>query len=350
MAENSHISWTDHTFNPWIGCTKVSAGCAHCYADRDNEYYKWNPAGWGPKAPRKRTSAANWKKSLIWDRDRWLECPGCGWRGSYKAIPVALDGSFMCPTCKRMDLQPARQRIFCASLSDVFDDHPSIDAQWREDLWSLIEATPNLDWLLLTKRPEHVERFIPDRWTSYGYWDLHHFLPNTPPLPRNIWLGITAEDQDNFDARWPILAGLAARLCPSVLFVSAEPLLGSLDVSGWIDEVDEHDEDDHVYVPGIDWVIAGGESGPPARPTHPDWVRSLRQQCACAEVPFHFKQWGEWIARNQWVLSGRDLGDVPEKAYVNAKPIAGDQVYRVGRQLAGRLLDGKLHAAFPPNS
>jgi len=218
MGEITGISWTDHTFNPWIGCTKVSTGCAKCYAERENQRYKWNPGGWGPEAPRKRTSAANWKKPLAWDRK------------------AKEDG--------------VRRRVFCASLADVFDDHPSIGAEWRTDLANLIENTPHLEWLLLTKRPGSI-------WVKPPIADL-----------KNIRLGVTVENQD---AIWR-MSHLANWHVPT--FLSVEPMLGPVKLD----------------LDGIGWVIAGCESGPGAREMDLDWVRDLRDQCQAAGVPFFLKQ------------------------------------------------------------
>lgn len=144
MAENSTIEWTTHTFNPWIGCTKVSAACDNCYAEAWAERFK--QVEWGPHGARKRTSDANWQKPIKWNR----EAEGAA----------------------------ERPRVFCASLADVFDNHKSILPEWRADLWSLIRDTPKLDWLLLTKRPQNVNRYIPQEWRDNGW-------------PPNVWLGTT---------------------------------------------------------------------------------------------------------------------------------------------------------------
>lgn len=326
MAENTAISWTDATFNPWIGCSKVSVGCKFCYADRENNRYRWNPAGWGPQAPRKRTSPANWKKPLQWNRE--AEKAG------------------------------VRKRVFCASLADVFDDHPSIEPTWRADLWNLIERTPHLDWLLLTKRPENIERFIPDRWDDYGYYRLHGKLSDGPPLPRNIWFGISAEDQANFDVRWFVFESAIHHLYPQVVFLSLEPLLSSINIQVALDEIDLGDEDRNYWTRPADWVITGGESGPNARPTHPDWVRSIRDQCQEANVPFHFKQWGEWALKGSVNSSSSDFGvlDPGGEFYRghtgwNGRSIDPDTseayVIKVGKRAAGRILDGQVWDEFP---
>ncbi|MDQ2081524.1 phage Gp37/Gp68 family protein [Xanthobacteraceae bacterium Astr-EGSB] len=179
MGENSKIDWTDHTFNPWIGCQKVSLGCDHCYAEMLNKRYNWNGAGWGPRAPRKLTSEVYWKQPYRWNRK-------------------ALEAS-------------ERRRVFCASLADVFDNNAPEGA--RERLFVLIRNTPVLDWLLLTKRPENIRGMLPDDWgDGYG----------------NVWLGATAENQECYDRRWRILSAIPAK----IRFVSYEPALGPLDIMG----------------------------------------------------------------------------------------------------------------------
>ena len=222
MAETT-IEWADFTFNPWTGCTKVSPGCDHCYAEGWAK--RSGHVEWGPHAARRRTAAATWQAPLKWN------------------LAAAQAGR--------------RARVFCASLADVFDNHPSIKLGWRDDLWKLIAATPHLDWLLLTKRPQNVGRFVPG-WMGPHSW------------PSNVWLGTTAENQAEADRRTAHLARIPAR----VRFLSCEPLLEGIKPN----------------LDGIHWVICGGESGPGARPMHPDWARSLRDQCAMEGVPFFMKQ------------------------------------------------------------
>lgn len=221
MAENSKIEWTDHTFNPWIGCQKVSPGCDHCYAEAlmDHRYHK---VEWGPHGERKRTSEANWKLPL-----RWAKAA----RGTGK-----------------------RPRVFCASLADVFDNQ--VSDLWRSDLFALIEDTPELDWLLLTKRPQNIKRMLWPKWDAR--------------LPSHIWLGTTAEDQHHYDLRWAVLKHLPA----AVRFISYEPAVGALKI-----------------VWGTpDWIICGGESGHGARMMDPAWAREVRDQCADSRIPFFMKQ------------------------------------------------------------
>lgn len=271
MAENSGIEWTHHTFNPWIGCTKVSAACDHCYAEAwDARGLQGQPTRWGPRAERTRTSAGNWSKPRTWN-------------SKAKAAGV-------------------RYRVFCASLADVFDNHKSILPEWRADLWRLIDATPHLDWLLLTKRPQNIAKMLPADWGD-----------GRP----NVWLGTTVENQTEADRRIPPLLDVPAR----VRFLSCEPLLGPVDLrsipwdeAAWVNALTGQIKfSDHFWT-RIDWVICGGESGKDARPMHPDWARSLRDQCIAAGVPFLFKQW-EGRSQREIKAKGRELDGVVWDGY-----------------------------------
>lgn len=230
MGEVTGISWTDHTFSPWEGCFKVSPGCAHCYAEARNERFN-DGAHWGPPAttPRLMRSPSYWKQPERWNRD------------------AAKAG--------------ARRRVFCSSLSDVFEDHPGVVAD-RIRLFALIEQTPNLDWQLLTKRPENMARLAPRSWETR--W------------PDNVWAGTTAENAEMLARRAPYLRQIPAR----VRFLSCEPLLEPL-------------EDFVLYADGIHWVIAGGESGSKARRYMLDWARRLSCDCADLGIAFFHKQCGD---------------------------------------------------------
>lgn len=239
MGENSGIQWTTHTFNPWVGCQRVSPGCEHCYAEAYDKRVGGAklPDGskalrWGPKAPRVRTSPANWRKPLAWDR-----------------AARAAD---------------RRDRVFCSSLADVFEDRPEL-VPWRAELFALIARTPSLDWLLLTKRPENIRRLWPEVEFPDGQ---RCFRPGVDWWP-NVWLGTTVEDQRRANERIPELVQVPA----AVRFLSCEPLLERLDLRRWLDE------DETGFVSLIDWVIIGGESGPAARPFAIEWARSLIAQC-----------------------------------------------------------------------
>lgn len=327
MAENSKISWTEHTFNPWVGCTKVSPGCAHCYAETlmDHRYGK---VKWGPQGVRIRTSAALWKKPLQWNKAQWQECIDCGWRGPVSETHVD------CPVCDSEELKPARQRAFSASLADIFElkeDQKEDMDRWRADLFKMIEDTPNLDWLLLTKRIENVGVMMPDAWLS-GF-------------PKNVWLGTSVENQKEADERLPILEHLGRSFRPSVIFVSAEPLLSAIDMDGFLEEEDFGDDEGQLWSRPIDWVIAGGESGPKARAMHPDWVRSLRDQCQQSGVAFHFKQWGEWKSADT-AMEGVEFvkASKMQMCQVAGAPLL---LHRIGKHNAGRLLDGREWNEFP---
>ena len=321
MAEESNIEWTDATFNPWVGCTKISPACDNCYAA--DWAQRFGDVEWGDH-PRRRTSEKNWNLPRRWNRmaDEWEATKG-------------------------------RPRfVFCASLADVFDNQ--VDPSWRNDLWALIKECDRLVWLLLTKRPQNIAKMLPADWGD-GY--------------PNVWLGTTVENQEVADRNIPHLVNVPV----AKRFLSIEPIVGPVDLRLRYDGVplnpfyqplgpcgyycsEEHGHVDHG--PGrcaIHWVITGGESGPNARPAHPDWYRSLRDQCQDAGVPFHFKQWGEWVPC--WMednYDGNGLAPIVDDA---ATDDPGDEKWydfkakvttafkmdhwRVGKKRAGRLLDGR---------
>lgn len=277
MGENSQISWTHHTFNAWIGCARVSPGCTACYAESLATKRMKLPV-WGVDAPRKALSESYWKKPHAWNR---------------KAAKLG-----------------ERHRVFCSSLADVFEIPPprntqAVDVQSaaRERLWELIEATPHLDWLLLTKRPENIAKLAP--WSALvaeGRYD------DRPAWPHNVWIGTTIEDQKRAEERIPWLIEVPA----AVRFVSCEPLLESVDLENvepyYIRDGERKTPFDptiridalrgHVKGPDdmlelrVDWVIVGGESGPGSRPFDVEWVRSIVKQCQTAKVPVFCKQLG----------------------------------------------------------
>jgi protein gp37 len=221
MAETSGISWTDATFNPWIGCTRVSPACDHCYAARDNERRKW-VADWGTGVPRRRTKT--WGDPVKWNR---------------KAQATGY-----------------RPRVFCASLADVFDNE--VDQSWRDDLWQLIRETPNLRWMLLTKRIGNASKMLPLAWDSGAY--------------EHVGLMATLANQEEWDRDYRKLADLPM----AWRGVSAEPLLGPIVIgSAW-----------------PDWIITGGESGPVRRALDINAVRLMRDQCVRRNIAFHHKQNG----------------------------------------------------------
>lgn len=266
MGANSKIEWTDHTFNPWLGCTKITPGCDHCYAEgwsKRSGLVKWG------KHPRKRTSEAYWRAPHKWNDSA--------------IIFERANGR--------------RQRVFCASLADVFDNQ--VDPTWREDLFKLIRACNRLDWLLLTKRPQNIAKMLPADWGA-GY--------------SNVWLGTTAEDQKRYNERWRHLSQINC----VVAFVSYEPAIGPL----------------RLLRKGRqpDWVISGGESGGGARVMNPQWVRDLISDCRELNVaPFH-KQWGTY-ASNPLVY---ETGLTPQEAQLQDQEGKG-----------GGFIDDRIIREFP---
>jgi len=242
MGKNSDIQWTDNTFNPWWGCTKVSPGCDHCYAESFSK--RTGHQVWGKDAPRRLFGDKYWNEPKKWNAE--AESTGI------------------------------RRRVFCASMADVFEDREDL-VEPRRRLFELILATPSLDWLLLTKRPSNVARILEDLNVkgTMGIWNLALALPN-------VWLGTTAENQQWWNNRIPVLMSIPA----TVHFVSAEPLLGPI-VMGELRP---------------DWLIVGGESGGKSRPMERAWVESLRDQCD-ERTAFFFKQWGGFDKK----AAGREL-------------------------------------------
>ncbi len=306
MSDTTKIAWADSTFNPWEGCTKVGPGCDHCYAENRNARYAGGQSiNWGPGAPRRRTSTSNWNKPRQWERkaDAFQAAHG------------------------------RRRCVFCASLADVFDNE--VDPVWRADLFELIKNTPSLDWLLLTKRIGNAARMIDEaqRETDIGY------SPDFAAWPwPNVWLGATIVNQTEADRDIPKLLATPA----VVRFLPMEPLVGPVDLERPRPGPDlDQGGGQMICQPwliqcGIDWVIAGGESGPQARPSSPRWYRELRDQCARAGVPFLFKQWGEHApARTSGPPLDSDINRL------------GDHLVRVGKKAAGRELDGITHTEFP---
>lgn len=351
MAENTKIEWADHTWNPWEGCQKVGPGCDHCYAENRNARFAGGQAiNWGPAAPRRRTSANNWNLPLRWN-----------------AQAEAFQAQ-----------HGRRQRVFCASLGDVFDN--AVDVQWRADLFTLIHQTPNLDWLLLTKRIGNVQPMLAE--LAHGN-DHDLSLLEMMPLP-NVWIGATIVNQAEADRDIPKLLAVPAR----VRFLSMEPLLGPVNLERPRPGPDlDQGGGSKICQPwliqsGIHWVIVGGESGPGARPMHPDWALSLRDQCEAVGTAFMFKQWGEWRPISQ-MSEGEDRalwrsrviakphedqsnlddiygrvcttestvihldGSVHHFLEPNAFPLGAMTMYRVGKKAAGRLLDGRTWDGFP---
>lgn len=277
MAETTGIAWTDSTFNPWIGCTRVSPGCDHCYAEAWDRRFavSGHAMHWGIGKPRQRTSASNWQQPLRWERGH----------------------------VEFMREHGRRRRVFCASLADVFDNEVPI--AWFVDLMELVRATPNLDWLMLTKRIGNWSSRISeavcylDEQTPASYpLPLRRWLVSWldgDEAPGNVWLGISVVNQTEADRDIPKLLAVPAR----VRFLSVEPMLGPIELRqrGYFHYCEQHDrtgfiDGTQVLRPPLDWIIVGGESGPHARAMPVEGARSLRDQCAAAGVPFFFKQMG----------------------------------------------------------
>ncbi len=321
MGTKTGIEWTDHTFNPWIGCTKVSAGCANCYAKTRDDRHMLGPVShWGPGAPRHITSLANWREPIKW------------------ANAARAAGR--------------RDKVFCASQADIFDVEAPVMA--RVALWDLIRSTSDrLSWQLLTKRPERISAVM-----------VEDELPETFFLDNHCWLGTSVEDQAAARSRVPSLLQVLAL----IHFISCEPLLGALDLfetrsrctcKGG-DEIADDCPGEFQLIDAINWVICGGESGPNARPMLPEWAENLRDQCNAAAVPFFFKQWGEWAPgacaghlpsrteRTATFWDGRWLYDSltpreSEELHRDDEP----DVYRLGKEAAGAMLDGREWKEFP---
>lgn len=354
MAANTAIEWCDATFNPWRGCTKVSDGCKFCYAETLSQRNPKVLGVWGPKGTRVMASESMWREPLKWNEEA-------------KAAGV-------------------RRRVFCASLADVFEGPETVSEEGyavivaaRERLFRLARKTNWLDWLFLTKRPENIPAALGaithPEFPHTDFWTLQQERPRP-----NWWFGTSVENQDAADKRIPELLKVPA----TVRFLSCEPLLGPVDLGAWLsdgvvcpecgyealpngdtwrcgnpsgagaecgwtggeDEVEP--EENHVH-----WVIAGGESGPNARPMHPQWARSLRNQCQGAGVAFFFKQWGEWQPIDQPWRQDDPLPLGKNEQWLN---LAGGQGYhgqivyrmrKVGKKDAGRLLGGRTWDELP---
>ncbi len=260
MGKDSAISWTHHTFNPWWGCVEVSPACDNCYA-RELAVNRWKIDVWGKDKPRRFFTDKHWNEPRKWN--------------------VAA---------KNLGV---RHRVFCASMADICEERPDLDPQ-RERLWKLIEETPDLDWMLLTKRPENYPAMLPQSWVA--------------DPRRNVWLGTTAENQRRADERIPELFKVPAL----VYWISAEPLIGPIDFGKF------WSRESH----GIDWVIVGGESGDKPRRMDPEWVRDIRRQCEENGAAYHFKQKGRVLAQELGCKDreGKDMSEWPMEFRIQQFP------------------------------
>lgn len=358
MADQTHIEWTDATWNPITGCTLVSDGCKHCYAATlAATRLKHHPS----RAGLARLNAAGEAKFTgeVRFNEQWLDQP-LRWR------------------------KP--RMIFVCAHGDLF--HENVPDEWIDKVFAVMGLAKHHTFQVLTKRPDRMREYMARRddqghHPAYSYAVLMAMTGrwNTPemrsadfiPLP-NVWLGVSVENQEAADQRIPDLLQTPA----AVRFVSAEPLLGPVDLTNvaedghsavdatreypayqayddWGDEADEMGPFDDQ--PPLDWVIVGGESGRNARPMHPDWARSLRDQCVAADVSFFFKQWGEWLPgefaappdvyfqNGDW-MDVNTLPDIDvEKNWCedwSTDEYEGHAIFkRVGKRAAGRLLDGR---------
>lgn len=348
MSDNSAIEWTDATWNPIVGCSIVSPGCMNCYA---------------------MAMAARIDKMTLSSHYEGLTKKVNGkqvWTGK---VALANNYIFQAPLRWRKP-----KRIFVNSMGDLF--HESIPDEWIDRVFAVMALAPQHTFQVLTKRAERMREYFaaPHPAPNVSMWqvrvcaaidalvpDRHdasraarHAVTWNTPLP-NVWLGVSCERQQEADERIPHLLQTPA----AIRFVSAEPLLGPIDLTAipWVD-----DGSNVNALCGLDWVIVGGESGPRARPMHPSWARSLRDQCATAGVYFFFKQWGEW----EWATEENFHTD-PDMSTNGCKWVHNDglvngpswhrpddrqdtdpvAMIRVGKKSAGRLLDGKEHNAFP---
>ncbi|MBN8283433.1 phage Gp37/Gp68 family protein [Zoogloea sp.] len=342
MADKSKIEWTDATWNPVTGCAKVSQGCKHCYAEREwPRMTKLVPAYAGRDFTDVRTHGDRLDQPIRWAK---------------------------------------RRMIFVNSMSDLF--HPAVSDDFIDCvvgvMWACLygrNEQPGHVFQVLTKRADRMRAYFnSDRreaWAraavNYGggidpdsLWD--QIMDFDGPHPR-IWLGVSVEDQAAANERIPLLLDTPA----AVRWISAEPLLGSVDIFSTMTGELLHTSGNEFDPGWLNWIVVGGESGPKARPMHPAWARSLRDQCATAGVPMLFKQWGEWVPRSDCYHTfddGKSLADIDPGATrwpcirLNENggdgnrledEDGGDSAYmqRVGKKLAGRLLDGVQHDGYP---
>lgn len=322
MASTTKITWTDATWNPVSGCTRISPGCDHCYIER---------------TPPMRIAG------------RRFDGPGVGATTGVQLHPERLE-------VPRRWKNP--KRVFVCSMADLF--HTGVPDEYIAQVFAIMADCTQHTFQVLTKRPARMRSLLRDR----GFWDRvtnlardkgARFCFSLPEglcwLP-NVWCGTTVEDQQQVEQRGHILTQTPA----AVRWLSAEPLLSSINLARLLPRQFESEQGGYWLAresqagtagagplwmtgPSIGWVVCGGETGPKARPIlNTGWVRNLRDQCSAARVPFHFKQWGEWIPSDQLA---------PEAQAGEQKKVGPRTVYRVGRKTAGRHLDGALHDAYP---
>lgn len=327
MSDKSKIEWTEATWNPLRGCSKVSDGCRNCYAETVANRFS------GPGQPYEGTISEG------------------RWNGHIRLVPEVL-------------IKPVRwrrpRRIFVNSMSDLF--HPDVPFDFIDQVFAVMALAPQHTFQVLTKRPERMMHYLQGlekrgarqvladtAEAVSGDEDAGIFVANRigagatskPGWPlKNVWLGVSVENQRAADERIPILLQTPA----AVRWLSCEPLLGPVDLSFNVQF--EHSDNEGFGVEsikGIDWIVVGGESGHKARPMHPDWARSLRDQCQAVGVPFLFKQWGEWAP-------GMNFPDfIPSSISASDMGFGDDlnNMWRVGKKAAGRELDGRTWDEYP---
>ena len=311
------IEWTDRTWNPVTGCSKVSEGCRNCYAEAISLRFKRSVGPW---------NAINAAENVVLHPDR-LHQP-FEWR------------------------EPSR--VFVNSMSDLF--HEQVPNNYIDQVFGVMAQARPHTFQILTKRPERMRAYLtsPDRNAKVALAAIGIPYPQWQwPLP-NVWLGVSVEDQRAADERIPHLLETPA----AVRFLSCEPLIGPVDLERWLVYYDSLYGEPWGSRGDLHWVIVGGESGPKARPMHPDWARSLRDQCVAAGVPFFFKQHGEWspdrpegAAPGTWD-GGRMRTFKPDGTLYSQRGHDWNDpgmvsMYRVGKKAAGRLLDGREWSQFP---
>lgn len=315
MSDKSTIEWTDATWNPSRGCSLVSAGCTNCYAMR--LAHRFSGPGGAYEGLTKTTSH------------------GPVWTGEIRVVPELLDEPLHWSTPRR---------IFVNSMSDLF--HEAVPDDFIGQVWRRMAWNQQHTFQILTKRPARMLKWLyahgQDAVFAGERAEYEQALKAHGWPLRNVWLGVSVEDQATADERLPLLLQTPA----AVRWISAEPLLGPIYLNWdvWPDL--------NPNGSGLNWVVAGGESGPAARPAHPDWFRSLRDQCGAAGVPFFFKQWGEWITGEKqddtfvWpdgIRQAVRLGNGDNQGFWDdAKPCI-----RVGKKTAGRRLDGRMWDEYP---
>jgi protein gp37 len=391
MADKSKIEWTDATWNPVRGCSVVSKGCRNCYAMQvtarfSQRYWEvWQGATLICSAKQKLTEAEARNKvaneaahgvvmearpsseGQAYEGLAYRNSSGAHWTGKVALIEKHLE-------------DPLRwqrpRRIFVNSLSDLF--HESIPDEWIDRIFAVMALGDWHTYQVLTKRPQRMRDYLSNPNCQLNVWNAafafaaqyprlkelanrHRVVRNGMdarwPLP-GVWLGVSVEDQKAADERIPLLLQTPA----AVRWLSVEPLLGPIDIKH--PGVRSILNTQH----GIHWVVVGGESGTGARPMHPDWARSIRDQCVAAGVPFFFKQWGEWdgggvfgsgcddpcgrcvIALRKWDgtrWTGAGLSITGTDWEPGNHLTGGLQIHRVGKKRAGRLLDGREWNEYP---